>query len=442
MASRSSGPATTQTQGTGSSALGERVRTARRDLGLSQAQLAGEELTKGFISQLEAGLVRPSIRSLQVIASRLGKPLDYFLGDETLAAGKRAAFHLLAADAAAARSDWPEVRRNAGIALEHAPDGRDRAYAIHLVVRAENAARQFEKAFELIADGLGMIAPSDDPGLVADLLYARGFAYSELGQLVAATEAFESCKDIIDRYEVIEPRLRARVMVALGTMYRRLNRTAKAISSYESGLAIASRSSELALAARGYMGIAASLYDSGDLDAAIRTYRRALELFQRAADISFELNAMQSIAIVQFEAGDVANAKRSAERTMGRALEVGERHWAAVAEVILARVALSEGRTQDALKMARHAEQALRESGDRIQQADALGATGAAYEALGRTGDADKAYRRSIDLYTSIGDFADRSGMAAEYARLLRARGEVDAAFEMLELARGTGARS
>ena len=100
-------------------ALGERVRTARRELGLSQAQLAGQELTKGFISQLESGIVRPSIRSLQVIASRLGKPLDYFIADEPLAAGKRLAFHRLAAETAAERRDWAEVRRNVGIALEH-----------------------------------------------------------------------------------------------------------------------------------------------------------------------------------------------------------------------------------------------------------------------------------------------------------------------------------
>ncbi|HEY7623882.1 MAG TPA: helix-turn-helix transcriptional regulator, partial [Candidatus Limnocylindria bacterium] len=85
--------------------LGERVRAARRELGMSQAQLAGEELTKGFISQVEAGLVRPSLRSLQIIATRLGRSLDYFIGDESLAGAKRRAFHRLAAQAAIERRD-------------------------------------------------------------------------------------------------------------------------------------------------------------------------------------------------------------------------------------------------------------------------------------------------------------------------------------------------
>jgi transcriptional regulator with XRE-family HTH domain len=422
-------------------ALGEKVREARHELGLSQAQLAGEELTKGFISQLESGLVRPSIRSLQLIAARLGKPLDYFIGDEPLAANKRLAFHRVAADAAAEQSDWPEVRRHVAIGLEQSPDPKSRAALLHLKARAEAAGKGFELVFELVSEALSIVDPATDADLVAGLLFVRGTAYFDLGQLGAASEVYEAARDVIEKYEVVDPRLRSRVLISLGTTYRRLNRGSKAIGAYESGLATASRASELRLAARGLMGIAATHYDAGELDAATASYERALELFRRVADLDFELNALQSIATVRFESGDEA-AEASAKRAMDRALEVGNAHWAAVAEVILARIALKDGRAADALRMAKHAETILRESGDEIQRADALGAIGAAQEALGKTSEADRAYRRSIDLYTSIGDFADRSGMAAEYARVLRARGEVDKAFEMLELARGTAARS
>jgi tetratricopeptide (TPR) repeat protein len=419
--------------------LGSRVRAARKELGLSQAQLAGEELTKGFISQLESGLVRPSIRSLQLIAGRLGKPLDYFVGDESLAGGKRLAFHRLAAEAAAERREWDEVRQHVALGLDHASEPRERAALLHLLGRAEVATRSFERTFDLVTEGLSLADANTDPELVANLFSLRGFAYLELGQLVASTEAYEAALDIVDKYEIVDTRLRSRILISLGTVYRRLGRTSKAIAAYEPALAMASRSSELLLAARGFMGIAVTHYDSGELDAAIGFYRRALDLFQRVADIDFELNTLQSIATIQFEAGDFAKAKESAERAMKRALEVGNAHWAGVAEIVLARIALREGRSQDALRMAKHAEQILGEAGDRIQQADALGATGAAYESLGLVAEADTAYRASLDLYTEVNDLADRSGMAAEYAKVLRARGEIDKAFEMLELAR-TGA--
>jgi tetratricopeptide (TPR) repeat protein len=423
------------------SALGERVRAARHQLGLSQAQLAGEELTKGFISQLESGLVRPSIRSLQVIAGRLGKPLDYFIADEPLAANKRLAFHRVAAETAAEQEQWSEVRRHVGVALEQTPDPQERAGLLYLMARTELADHAVERVFEIASEALGLVNETTNAALVAGLLFLRGTAYSDIGQLSAATEAYESARDIIERNEIVDPRLRSRVLISLGTTYRRSNRTSKAIAAYESALAIASRASELRLAARGFIGIAVTHYDAGEMDAAISSYQRALELFRRIADLDFELGTLQSIATIQFESGQEA-AKVSAQRAMDRALEVGNAHWAAVAEVILSRIALREGQPAEALRMAKHAETVLREAGDEIQRADALGAAGAAHEAMGKTAEADRAYRRSIDLYTSIGDFADRSGMAAEYARVLRARGEVDKAFEMLELARGTAART
>jgi tetratricopeptide (TPR) repeat protein len=422
------------------SGLGDRVRAARRELGLSQAQLAGEELTKGFISQLESGQVRPSIRSLQLIAARLGKPLDYFIGDESLAVGKRVAFHRLAAEAASERRDWNDVREHAAQGLEHAPEPRERAGLLHLLGRAEAADREFERTFALVGEALALVEAATDPELVANLLSLRGHAYVEIGQLVASLEAFESARDIVERYEVVDVRLRSRILISLGTVYRRLGRTSKAIGAYEPALALASRSSELLLAARGFMGIAVTHYDSGELDAAIGHYQRALDLFRRVSDTDFELGALLSIATIQFEGGDIEKAKASAERTMKRALDVGSAPRAGVAEVILARIALSEGRAEDALGMAKHATTVLRDAGDRIQEADALGATGAAYEALGKIPEADIAYKSSLDLYTSVSDIADRSGMAAEYARVLKARGEIDKAFAMLELARGGAA--
>ncbi len=420
-----------------SGSLGERVRSARKALGFSQARLAGDELTKGFISQLESDTVRPSIRSLQIIAARLGKPLDYFLGDEPLAAGKRAAFYKLAAESAAERHDWTAVREQAELGLAESPEGVDRAAFLHLIARAEISGRNYERVFELADAALAMFEVGDDPELAAGLLMDRGFAYLELGQLVAATDAYEAARDVVEKHEVVDTRLRSRILISLGTVYRRLGRTSKAIAAYEPALAMASRVSELEVAARGYMGMAATHYDSGELDTAISNYRRALELFRRISDIDFELNALQSIATVQFENGCLTEATVSAERAMSRALEVGNAHWAAVAEVILARVVLKDGRPADALRMASHAETMLDAVGDRIQQADAQGAMGAAFEALGQCAAADVAYRRSIDLYTEVDDIADRSGMAAEYARVLHARGQLEDAFKMLELAQG-----
>src|SRR5438874_3334872 len=145
----------TSTRRTGpADTLGARVREARRERGMSQAQLAGEELTKGFISQVESGLVRPSVRSLQILAARLGKSLDYFLGDEPLAASKRLVFHRLAAEAASERRDWTVVRDEVTAALVSKPEKRERAALLRFLAQAEMNTGNREVAFDRIGEAL------------------------------------------------------------------------------------------------------------------------------------------------------------------------------------------------------------------------------------------------------------------------------------------------
>ncbi len=415
--------------------LGERVRAARRERAMSQAQLAGDELTKGFISQVESGLVRPSVRSLQIIATRLGKSLDYFLGDVPLATEKRLAFHRLAGEAAAERRNWAVVRSEVEAALECAPEKRGRASLLRLLAQAELADGHHEVVFDRLAEGLSLIDVGHDAAEVAHLLYLRGVAYGQLNQVLAASEALEQARDTMERHEVNDPRLRARILVALGTAYRRLNRTAKAMQTYASALDLASASQELRVAAQGYMGVAVSLYDAGELDAAINNYRRALELFTRIEDRTFELSVMQSLASVSLEHGEVDAAREVAERCLALARTAGDARTAAIAEVILARVSLEAGDAEGALATAKRSEKAL--EGDDRQRADALRVIGAAHDTLGAHAASDRAYRKAIELLAEASNAPDRAAVAAEYAKRLRARGDVESAFHYLEMARG-----
>lgn len=59
--------------------LGEKLRQARIEAGLSQRQLCGEEITRNMLSLIENGTAKPSMKTLQYLASRLGKSVSYFL---------------------------------------------------------------------------------------------------------------------------------------------------------------------------------------------------------------------------------------------------------------------------------------------------------------------------------------------------------------------------
>ena len=62
--------------------LGEKLKQARLEAGLSQRQLCGDVITRNMLSQIENGSARPSMDTLKYLASRLGKPVSYFLEEE------------------------------------------------------------------------------------------------------------------------------------------------------------------------------------------------------------------------------------------------------------------------------------------------------------------------------------------------------------------------
>ena len=61
--------------------LGEKLKAARLEAGLSQRQLCGDIITRNMLSQIENGTANPSDATLRALCARLGKPVSYFKED-------------------------------------------------------------------------------------------------------------------------------------------------------------------------------------------------------------------------------------------------------------------------------------------------------------------------------------------------------------------------
>lgn len=64
--------------------LGQRLRQARMEAGLSQRQLCAGRITRNMLSQIENGSARPSMDTLSFLAEQLGKPIGWFLEEEAV----------------------------------------------------------------------------------------------------------------------------------------------------------------------------------------------------------------------------------------------------------------------------------------------------------------------------------------------------------------------
>ena len=140
--------------------LGERIKAARLEAGLSQRQLCGEVITRNMLSLIESGRARPSMDTLRHFSKALGKPMSFFLEEdavtspnqeimqqceEAYAAGELGAILPLldtyrAPDPVFDNTRYLlEVLTCQGLAQQAVTDGKP-AYALRLLDRADRAA--------------------------------------------------------------------------------------------------------------------------------------------------------------------------------------------------------------------------------------------------------------------------------------------------------------
>lgn len=62
--------------------LGEKIKSLRKEKKLTQTELAGSELTKSMLSQIENGKATPSMKTLQYIAEKLGCETSFLLEED------------------------------------------------------------------------------------------------------------------------------------------------------------------------------------------------------------------------------------------------------------------------------------------------------------------------------------------------------------------------
>ena len=70
--------------------LGEKLKRARLEAGLSQRQLCGDVITRNMLSQIENGSANPSMGTLNYLAAQLGKPVSFFLEEDAVTSPNQA----------------------------------------------------------------------------------------------------------------------------------------------------------------------------------------------------------------------------------------------------------------------------------------------------------------------------------------------------------------
>lgn len=151
--------------------LGQRIKQARLEAGISQRKLCGDVITRNMLSQIENGAARPSMDTLRYLASGLGKSVSYFLEEDAVTSPNQSVM-------ARAREAWEQGRWADGLkALEgyREPDPvfnpeKQLLERLSVLALAEDAAEQGRGIYagELL-DSIGPV----ETGYCADELERR-----------------------------------------------------------------------------------------------------------------------------------------------------------------------------------------------------------------------------------------------------------------------------
>lgn len=310
--------------------LGERIRIERQRLGMTQAELAGDEMTKSFISQVEANLTRPSLRNLQLLARRLNRPVSYFLDEPEVDSAEVAVPHLIRqARELAARTSPQEALALLGRALEEAPPHARSYRARILGLQAQlyaQAGRPAEagERFSLAADEW---RAAGDEREEAALLLAwarfereRGSGWEQITRLLE--RALYRLGDSPD-----DEWLHATLRAELGLAYARMGSQDQAIVHLREALLTMDDLTDFARYGEVALTLGNLLARSGQYDAARLMVERALHFFHALGDRRRVVEGYLHLVWILARSGDAPEAGQmleAAARTASHEPQAGD----------------------------------------------------------------------------------------------------------------------
>lgn len=424
--------------------LGQKIRVLRRQMGMTQADLAGDDFTKSFISQIEKNQARPSLKSLRVFAQRLNRPVSYFLDDEpgTAAAPSEALRALSTGDLLERQGKYEEALNVYDTAIKQCgqTDYSYRGQAYRQRARALQELNQLQAAVQALKLASEEFRLAKEATSRAAVDRSLGEVYTRLGMRQEAVHHYERALLLYE--EVLAPHANAESSFALIRLLTDLGLLATGQQPTDAALRYLQRAEALSLKFHVYYRwgetcrtISRILDEQGQREQAVQYAYRAVAFCDTSLDHNGLVQALVDLGTLRFKEG----GKRAAEQYFDRAMEVAERAQYAdgISRVreALASLAASEGDIDRAVSLYEQAAATSREDKrtlnihkslaqlfqTRQQWDDAAQHLESAATYLEKT----KCSRALIETYTALAEVYEAGGHPDDAARCLQRSMEV-----------------
>jgi tetratricopeptide (TPR) repeat protein len=421
--------------------VGTNIREVRTKLGMTQAQLAAPEFSISYISAIERGKIRPSLKALAVLAHRLGVPLAFLMdGSPAKVAEARAAGYSPADSKPDTRVDVDllqaavlvqqgKYEQATGLLAPMQPErlAVEQVYRLYrLRGEIDLGENQFQEAVVDLRQAVTQAEGINDGEYIERARNLLGKAYYSLYNYTLAVENHLRCHAAIESGHITDPLFALDVFSNLASDYFRLGELDKAVGYYHRALdRFEGLGRDSKRYAEMYMEISQRYKSAGKLSLAREYAMRSLSVYEMRDVMHLAGLTHQRLGKALEKQDRLDEAERAYQQAIAIETDLGAEAVAAQCSTSLAELLLKRGDVQGAQMQASVALAIAERVHDETTEGQALMALAQIRNVAGDYAGADQACEQALELLDRSQAHEFAASAYFRYANQLEARGEV-----------------
>ena len=394
---------------------------------MSLAQVGKGQVTAPAIYLIETGRTRPSLPTLEHIARRTGKPVEFFLADPG-GTTDQAQVALADLEAMVAEGRYDEAIVLGGSLLDLGSSAYRLGRIRYFVGMAHLQLAQPAQAEGLLADARAHFEATNDGVMLAECLGAEAtLAY--LTQRPDALALAETALAVCRGLKPVPGPTEARLLGIVASAHLTNMNWDKAIDFLKAAISASGSYVDLRAMAKMYSGLSSAYQELGQIDIAARYGSRSVALLEVLRDRISLARSENNLGLILMARGELSAAREHLDRSLELSeeadLEVGRSH------VLLSMcdLSLKEGNVEQALKFAREALALAARLHEVPNMAEAHMWLGRIADKLGDNEQADHEFAQAIHGLEQLGSHERLFRCHGLYAEILERRGDVSRAY-------------
>ncbi len=390
-------------------------------------------VTAPAIYLIETGRTRPSLPTLEHIARRTQKPVEFFLADPDGAVDDTQT-GLLELEALVAAGRDEDAVRQGQVLLEQGTSAYRLGRIRFLLGQAYFGLGQPSSAATLLAEAKAHFEAVNDGVMLAECIGAQA-ALVNLTEPKEALGLAETALAICREQTPVPESTQARLLSVLASVHVARRDWDTAIATYEAAIEAAAALADLRHQAEMYGELSAAYKERGASETAVRHRMRSVALFEMLRDRVGLARSENELGLLYMSRGDQAKARRHLDRSLQVSQEAD--HEAGRARILLSLCDLSlrEGSAEQAYNLAHQALKLAERVHDMGAIATAHCWLGRAYDAGGKFEQSDREFELGIRLHKGLALRDSLLHCHRSYAECLERRGELSKAYQHMKQA-------